>query len=304
MHADRRKSEIRFWTSQIVLVAVACLPAFAAVKCYDAEIRKVQVIPTKQDIIATVTEAQGNSFYRNAGEFVFHPVQKGTPLTRFMTLYTGRDSWVSLLYSGNKSSVLSVPPDSIFRLEDELPIGMLFKKGFTRSKSDFMMEAIKADLLSKDSEVIVSGVQDTGEHFKVESEEEQRVNAVRFGLRMVFEMDRIPVTFPLNNLYVWMRPEQKSAVAPILIGGSRSEPLQAFLWQLAPSAKVVWSGLLSTKTRRVLLTIGNSGTYIFQAFGRAGTSRTRSIKIFVRPVEKTPELFPSGIIGGDSIVFN
>lgn len=303
MYADRRKAAIRFWLSQALLVTVVCLPAFTAVKCFYSGLQTSSFLPLASDIIASVTEVKGNVFYRNAGEFTFHRLQIGSPLTRFMTVYTANDSWVSLLYSGKQSSALSVPPDSIFRLEDDLPIGMLFRKGFTRSKSDFMMEAIKSDLLSKNSEVIVSGVQDTGEQFKIESEEEQRINAVRFGLRMVFEMDRIPVTFPVNNLHLWKSPQKQTALAPIQFGaGPRSEPMQAYLWQLSPSTKIIWSGLLSAKTRRLVLSIGNSGTFIFQAFGKSGTSRTRSIKIYVRG--KEPDLFPKGIASGDSVVFN
>lgn len=303
MHVDRPKAAKRFWLGQALLVTVVCLPAFAAVRCFYAELKTSYPKPLKSDVVASVTEVKGDVFYRNAGEFTFQRIKIGLPLKRFMTVYTASESWVSILYPRERSSMLSVPPESILRLEEEPPIGMLFRKGFTRSKSDFMMEAIKADLLTKDSEVIVSGVQDTGEQFEVESEEEERTKAVRFGLRMVFDMDRIPVTFPFNDLHLWTSPQKKSASIPIQFGvGNKSEPLQAFLWQLAPSAKIVWSGQLSARTRRVVLSIGNSGTFIFQAFGKSGTSRTRSIKIYVRREE--PDLFLKGVSSGDSVVFN
>lgn len=257
--------------------------------------------------VAYVLEQRGTVLFRNFGESVYKKTKKGMDLSKFSTLYTGPDGWVTLAYIGQKSAAVSIPPNSIYRLENELPITNLLRKGFSRSKFDMLQSQISSAVVQKDSTVVVSGVQDIGE-FKLESSEKassgEQVKAVRFGIRMSFEMERIPIVFPLSNLFLSFNQENRTAIAPIEFGQDRDEDLQAFVWQVRPGQEVVWNGRISKATRRIKLTLGMPGTYIFQAFGISGRSRTRSVRIVVTPESDKNVLFPSGIIAGDTVIIN
>ena len=256
--------------------------------------------------IAMVLEVKGRVLYRNYGEFIFRPTRKGQALKKYSTVFTDGDGWLTLAYVGTQTAAVSVPPNSIYRLEYQLPISMLLRRGFSRSGRDLVLDKISGSVLSKESETNVSGVQDTSD-FKFAKEQgrsEQQTKAVRFGLRMAFEMTRIPIVFPQNNIFVWPDPKTLKASTPIVFAGPRSEPLQAYLWQIRPESKIVWSGLISKDSNRLMLTFGMPGTYLFQAFGQSGTSRSRSVRINVGEQKDPTNLFPQGAIAGDTIVLN
>lgn len=257
--------------------------------------------------VAYVLEQKGTVLVREFGESIYKKTKKDMNLVKFSTLYTGPDGLVTLAYVGRKSAAVSIPPNSIYRLENELPITSLLRKGFTRSKFDMLQSQISSAVVQKDSTVVVSGVQDIGE-LKIESSEKassgEQVKAVRFGIRMSFEMERIPIIFPLSNLFLSFNQESRTAIAPIEFGKKKNEDLQAFVWMVRPRQDVVWNGLISKTTKRIKLTLGKPGTYIFQAFGIDGKSRTRSVRIVVTPESDKNVLFPSGIIAGDTVIFN
>jgi hypothetical protein len=232
-------------------------------------------------------------------------IKKGHNFKKFSTLYTGSDGWVTLSYVGKKSAAVSVPPNSIFRVESDLPITNLLRKGFTRSKFDMLQNQIKSDVVQKDSIIVVSGVQDISEFEQNESESsssEKEVKAVRFGIRMALEMKKIPVSFPVSNLFLTLENNEKNTIAPIEFRGTREEDMQGFVWQVRPLQKIVWNGRISKKTERIKIALTEPGTYIFQSFGISGRSRTRSIRIIVTQSSDENIIFPYGIIAGDTII--
>lgn len=254
---------------------------------------------------AYVIETKGLALYREYGKYTYTRIKKGHNFKKFSTLYTGPDGWVTLSYVGKKSAAVSVPPNSIFRVESDLPITNLLRKGFTRSKFDMLQNQIISDVVQKDSNVVVSGVQDISELDQNESESsssEQQVKAVRFGIRMALEMKKIPVSFPVSNLFLTQENNEKKTIAPIEFRDSRDEDMQAFVWQVRPLQKIVWNGRISKKAKRIKIALAEPGTYVFQSFGISGRSRTRSIRIVVNPSSDKNVLFPSGILAGDTII--
>lgn len=215
---------------------------------------------------------------------------------------------MTLAYDGESVAAISVPSNSIYKLEYDLPITNLLPKGFTRSRFDLLQEEIQTNIVQKESSVLVSGVQDIGEMKTITSEQSgnsERTKAVRFGLRMAFEMERIPVIFPSNNIFLTIDPSGKQLpVTPIVFGQRNKEAMQAFVWRVRPDQQIVWNGLVSKRSKRVLLKLAQPGTYVFQAFGLSGKSRTRSIRIVVSEPSEEQSLFPSGAIAGDTIIVN
>ncbi|MFZ9520581.1 MAG: hypothetical protein ACO3A4_08905 [Silvanigrellaceae bacterium] len=288
----------------LMMTAAACMMSVASMISYKMLFGKTMSFPKAKEGVARVLEFKGRVLYRNHGEFVFREITKGQILSRFTTLFSDSNGDVLLEYAGKKAAAVAVPKDSIYRLEQNLPLSMLMRRGFTRSRADFLEEAITGDVLDKESQILAAGVQDTGEFVEVLDSREAKLKAVRFGIRVVMDMKRIPVTFPFSNLFVWRNPDLGFAKAPISFGGSLNEPLQGYLWQVKPKMKIVWSGLVSKETRRLVLTLSESGTYVFQGFGKGGMSRTRSVKIVVNEKTENFNFFPNGITRGDSVIFN
>ncbi|MEN9826798.1 MAG: hypothetical protein RI953_2543 [Pseudomonadota bacterium] len=298
------QKKYEFLRIPLLITGISCLVALMTLVYYRMTFGKTISFPPAKEGVARVLDFKGRVLYRNHGDFVFREVTLGQVLPRYTTLFSDGNGDVMLEYAGKKAAAVAVPKDSIYRLEQDLPLSMLMRRGFTRSRADFLEEAISGDVLDKESQILAAGVQDTGEYVEVVDSREAKLKALRFGIRVVMDMKRIQVTFPLTNLFVWRDPALGFAKAPISFGGVLSEPLQAYVWQVKPQTKIVWSGLVSKDSRRLVLSLPESGTYVFQGFGKSGTSRTRSVKIVVNEKTANPEFFPKGLARGDSIIFN
>ena len=288
----------------LLICLTSCVAAIFSVVYFNFSFGSTTAFPTAKEGIARVLDFKGRVLYRNHGEYVFREVSRGQILPRYTTLFSDSNGDVMLEYAGKKAAAVAVPKDSIYRLEQDLPLSMLMRRGFTRSRADFLEEFISGDVLDKESQIMAAGVQDTGEFVEVVDSREAKLKALRFGIRVVMDMKRIQVTYPYSNLFVWRDPASGFAKAPIAFGGIVSEPIQGYVWQVKPQTKIVWSGLVSKDSRRLVLSLPEPGTYVFQGFGKSGTSRTRSVKIVVNEKKGEVDFFPNGIAPGDSIIFN
>lgn len=297
---DQRKSKKDYFTPlSVPLLFVTILCQLSVSKGSANQEKRVM----NDVFIARVQRVKGYARYRETGNYLFKDLKEGQKLSSFSTLFTGSDGEITLEYFEGAGAIVGIPPRSIFRLESELPVSTLLRRKLSRSKIDFAIEKQSADLLSKESRVYVSGVQDTGEYQEVKEEKQQGLRTEKFGIRMTLEMKRIQVTFPLNNLFLVRDLSAGWAAAPISFGGPLRDDVLGFLWQLKPKTKMVWNGLIPKGSRRIILSIDQPGKYAFQAFGESGTSRTRNIRIVVTDRGNDNLPFQSGVMRGDTVLY-